>query len=132
MARELADLVRLRREELGWSQSDLARGLGSSPSRVSKLERADESVASSLMLRALAVMETPLRIEVDRARDPFAAVGSEGAKRHLSQRLLRRRHAEQLAERHGVDAGDVEHALFNLTLSPWQRLARSFGRARPR
>jgi hypothetical protein len=42
---------------------------------------------------------------------------------------LRRKHAERIAERTGVDAGDVEHVLFNLTLRPWQRLARSFQRA---
>lgn len=32
--------------------------------------------------------------------------------------------ARRLAAREGIDAGDVEHALFNLTLTPSQRLAR--------
>ena len=128
--RELANLVRRRREELGWTQSDLARALGSSPSRICKLEAADSSVAPSLMLRALAVMDSPLRIELDPTRDPFADPGlSKAQRRQLSRRLQRRRHAERLAERHDVDAGDVEHALYNLTLPPWQRLARSFKRA---
>jgi transcriptional regulator with XRE-family HTH domain len=126
----LAQLVRRRREKLGWTQSDLARALGSSPSRVCKLEVADRSVAVSLMLKALAVMDCPLRIQVDTARDPFARRGLSSAhRRQLSRRLQRRRHAERLAERYDVDAGDVEHALYNLSLPPWERLARSFKRA---
>jgi len=127
--RDLAELVRRRREALGWTQSDLARALGSSSSRVCKLEAQDGSVATSLMLKALAVMETPLRIEIDPKRDPFTdPLQSEAARRQLSQRLYRRRYAERLAERHLVDAGDVEHVLYNLTLPPWRRLERSFQR----
>lgn len=130
MISRLAKLVRTRREVLGWTQSDLARALGSSPSRICKLEAADTTVSASLMLRALEVMASPLRIEIDSARDPFAESGlSKEQRRQLSERLQRRRHAERIAERHGVDAGDVEHVLFNLTLPPWQRLARSFKRA---
>lgn len=130
MLPRLAILVRQRREELGWSQSELARSMGSSPSRICKLEAGDGSVAPTLMLRALVVMDAPLRIGIDRSRDPFAEPGlSSEQRRQLSLRLQRRRQAERIAERHSVDAGDVEHALFNLTLPPWQRLARSFGRA---
>ena len=82
------------------------------------------------MLRALQVMEGPLSIEIDVARDPFAQPGlSDTLRRQLSARLLRRRRAERIAERHAVDVGDVEHVLFNVTLPPWQRLARSFQRA---
>src|SRR5689334_4210110 len=117
MTRELAALVRRRRTQLGWSQSDLARALGSSPSRINKLEAGDASVSASLMLRALDVMSAPLRIEIDRAKDPFAQPGLTPAQRRdLSARLKRRRHAERIAERHDVDPGDVEHVLFNLTL----------------
>jgi transcriptional regulator with XRE-family HTH domain len=126
----LARLVSKRRRQLGWTQSDLARAMGSSPSRICKLEGRDGSVAPSLMLRALEVMEAPLNIEIDSRRDMFAE--SRLAKRQLrelSQRLLRRKLAERIAERERVDAGDVEHVLFNLTLRPWQRLARSFQRA---
>lgn len=130
MNRDLAALVRRRREQLGWSQSDLARAMGSSPSRLSKLEAADASVAPSLMLKALAIMETPIRIEIDSRRDVFAdARLSPHRRRQASARLLRRKQAERIAEREGVDAGDVEHVLFNLTLDPWQRLARSLQRA---
>jgi transcriptional regulator with XRE-family HTH domain len=127
---DLAALVRKRREQLGWSQSDLARAMGSSPSRICKLEASDASVAPGLMLRALHVMETPLRVEIDSRRDVFADTRLSRRRRlQASARLLRRKHAERIAEREGVDAGDVEHVLFNLTLSPWQRLARSFQRA---
>jgi predicted transcriptional regulator len=127
---DLAALVRRRREQLGWTQSDLARAMGSSPSRICKLEGTDASVAPSLMLRALDAMDSPLRIEIDSRRDPFAQSRLTKQQRHqLSQRLLRRKQAERIAEREGVDAGDVEHVLFNLTLSPWKRLARSFQRA---
>lgn len=130
MKRELAKLVHERREALGWTQSDLARALGSSPSRICKLEAKDDSVAASLMLRALTVMECPLRIEIDRASDPFTNPRlSESQRRRLSERLHRRRYAERLAERHRVDPGDVDHALHNLTLPPWKRLERSFKRA---
>src|SRR5512134_3621970 len=108
-------LVRKRREALGWTQSDLARALGSSPSRICKLEARDASVSVSLMLKALDVMGSPLRIEIDSARDPFAGL-SKQERRQLSERLLRRKRAERIAERHEVDAGHVEHVLFNLTL----------------
>jgi hypothetical protein len=51
-----------------------------------------------------------------------------GALAHLSERLQRREQAERIAKRWKVDAGDVEHVLFNLTLDPWQRLRKSFKR----
>jgi len=124
----LAKLVLKRREDLGWTQSDLAKALGSSPSRICKLEAGDITVSASLMLKALEAMASPLRFAIDSTRDPFAGL-SKKDRRQLSERLKRRRHAERLAERHAVDAGDVEHVLFNLTLPPWQRLARSFQRA---
>ena len=104
--------------------------MGSSASRVCKLEAGSDSVSPSLMLRALEVMECPLHIEIDSQRDALAAPELTPAQRQqISARLLRRKTAERIAERHSVDAGDVEHVLFNLTLSPWQRLARSFKRA---
>jgi hypothetical protein len=48
----------------------------------------------------------------------------------LSDRIGRRRFAEEVARKHGVDAGDVEHVLSNLTLLPIERLRRSMKRAR--
>lgn len=45
-------------------------------------------------------------------------------------RMDRRRRAEEIAKKYDVDVGDVEHVLFNLTLEPLQRLAKSLRRAR--
>lgn len=44
----------------------------------------------------------------------------------LMERIRRRSLAERLGKRTGLDAGDIEHALFNLTLSPDERLRRRF------
>lgn len=43
---------------------------------------------------------------------------------HLIARLRRMRLSERLEKRTGLDAGDIEHALYNLTLTPTERLAR--------
>lgn len=45
-------------------------------------------------------------------------------------RVERYQEAKSLAERIGSDPSDVEHILFNLTLPPLERLARSFQRAK--
>jgi hypothetical protein len=50
----------------------------------------------------------------------------------MVDRAARRRFAETVAHKHGVDAGDVEHVLSNLTLPPIGRLRRSMKRARLR
>jgi transcriptional regulator with XRE-family HTH domain len=126
----MSGLVRRRREQLGWSQSDLARAMGSSPSRINKLESSDRSVSISLVLKALRTMGCQVRIDLVRKGDPFSDSSlTKEQRRELSTRLLRRREADRIAERCSVDAGDVEHVLFNLTLTPWQRLGRSFKRA---
>jgi ribosome-binding protein aMBF1 (putative translation factor) len=49
----LADAVRARRTKLGLTQQALARRLGSSQSRVAKLESADPSVSMDLLVTAL-------------------------------------------------------------------------------
>jgi transcriptional regulator with XRE-family HTH domain len=49
---------------------------------------------------------------------------------HLVGRLSRRNLAEQVADRNSVDAGDVEHVLANLELTPTERLSRSLSRGR--
>ncbi len=51
---------------------------------------------------------------------------------HLVGRLSRRNLAEQVAARNSVDAGDVEHVLSNLELTPTERLSRSLSRGRLR
>jgi hypothetical protein len=45
-------------------------------------------------------------------------------------RIARRRFAEEVARKHAVDPGDVEHVLSNLTLPPLERLRKSLRRAR--
>ena len=51
---------------------------------------------------------------------------------YLLERLRRVRLAERLAAKSGLDASDIEHALFNLALTPCERLARKLRRGRPR
>jgi len=59
--------------------------------------------------------------------EPEIAEGVEDAT--MTDRIARRRFAEDVARRHGVDTGDVEHVLANLTLPPLERLRRSMRRA---
>ena len=49
----LADGLRRRRERLGLTQSDLAERLGSSQSRVAKMEAAHRTVSTDLLLKSL-------------------------------------------------------------------------------
>ena len=122
--------MKSRRAHLGWSQVDLAQAIGSSASRICKLEAGEASVSADLKLRALEAMEATLCLTIDASGDPFADPElSPEQKTLLSARILRRRRAEQIAQRSNVDAGDVEHVLHNLTLSPAQRLTQSFRRA---
>ena len=53
-----------------------------------------------------------------------------GGPRRRVDRIARRRFAEEVARKHAVDPGDVEHVLSNLTLPPLERLQRSLRRAR--
>lgn len=50
---ELVDGVKAHRAEQGITQAELARRLGSSQSRVAKLEAGDPSVSLDLLMRAL-------------------------------------------------------------------------------
>lgn len=49
----LAGAVRDRRAHLGYSQSELARRLGSSQSRVAKIEAGESNVSFDLLVRAM-------------------------------------------------------------------------------
>jgi ribosome-binding protein aMBF1 (putative translation factor) len=53
MRLSLAGAVRGRRARLGFSQSELARRLGSSQSRVAKLEAGESNVSFELLVRAM-------------------------------------------------------------------------------
>jgi hypothetical protein len=69
-----------------------------------------------------------VRLSTKAERPGRPGLSERGALVHLSERLQRRAQAECIAKRWKVDAGDVEHVLFNLTLDPWQRLRKSFKR----
>jgi len=62
----LSRALRRRREEAGLTQAALARRLGSSQSRVAKMEAGDPSVSLDLLIRAL-LMVGASRREVGRA-----------------------------------------------------------------
>ena len=49
----LADYLREIRTQRGWTQSQVARRLGSSQSRVAKMEAADASVSLDLLVKSL-------------------------------------------------------------------------------
>jgi DNA-binding transcriptional regulator YiaG len=57
----LSGSVRERRSKQGLSQTELARRLNSSQSRVAKIEAADPSVSADLLLRALFALGTTPR-----------------------------------------------------------------------
>ena len=50
---EISELIRYRRKKRGWTQVQLARALGSSQSRVAKMEVGDPSTSLDLMLKGL-------------------------------------------------------------------------------
>jgi transcriptional regulator with XRE-family HTH domain len=126
---ELRELVRRRRQNLGWSQSDLARAMGTSPSRVAKVETGDASTSVELVARALETMG--MRVLVTAREDVFRGL-TKAEMRMAATRFLRIRVAKQLARKHDVDPGDVEQALFRLSISPVERLQRSMRRAQLR
>jgi DNA-binding XRE family transcriptional regulator len=62
----LSQALRARREDTGLTQTALARRLGSSQSRVAKMEAGDPSVSLDLLIRALLAVGASRR-EVGRA-----------------------------------------------------------------
>ena len=58
----LADGLRRRREALGLTQGQVAARLGSSQSRVAKMEAAHRSVTTDLLLKALFRLEPILKM----------------------------------------------------------------------
>lgn len=50
---QISELVRYQRKKRGWTQVQLARALGSSQSRVAKMEVCDPSTSLDLMLKGL-------------------------------------------------------------------------------
>jgi len=130
---QLLALARRRRRELGWTQRQLALAVGSSASRMSKLESGDQTVSLDLIVRVLDAMEAGVDVLLDPSRDPLADPALSPAQKQLLARALwRRRAADVLAARAGVDPGDVARALFNLEKTPEERLRSSFRRAKLR
>lgn len=62
----LGKALRERRAERGWTQGELAQRLGSSQSRVAKMEAADASVSMDLLIRSLLALDARPR-EIARA-----------------------------------------------------------------
>lgn len=50
---EISGLIKSQRKKRGWTQQQLARAIGSSQSRVAKMEAAEPSTSLDLMIRAL-------------------------------------------------------------------------------
>lgn len=50
---ELSNLVKSRRNKIGWTQEQLATAIGSSQSRIAKMEAGDSGITLDLMMKAL-------------------------------------------------------------------------------
>lgn len=50
---EVSNLIKSQRTKRGWTQEQLARAMGSSQSRVAKMEAGDSSTSLDLMIKAL-------------------------------------------------------------------------------
>lgn len=57
----LGDYLRRLRKENSWTQSDVAHRLGSSQSRIAKMEAADASVSVDLLVRSLLALGASLQ-----------------------------------------------------------------------
>jgi transcriptional regulator with XRE-family HTH domain len=68
----LARTLRERRAKCGWSQVELSRAMGSSQSRVAKIEAGDPGVSLDLVLRALLVHGNTVPVNILPHRKPGA------------------------------------------------------------
>ena len=50
---DISNMVKAQRAKRGWSQEQLARAIGSSQSRIAKLEGGDPGISMDLMIKAL-------------------------------------------------------------------------------
>ncbi len=133
MREQLVELARAQRRLLGWTQRDLALAMGTSAARVCGMESG--RCSADFVLRALDAMGAPLvPATIDEDRDPMRDPALDASQlQMLSARMLRHARARRLAAANPeLDAGDVAHALFNLTLSPAERLRSMFQRDRLR
>jgi len=86
---EISELIRLQRKKRGWTQIELALSMGSSQSRIAKMETGDPSTSLDLMLKALIrlgiskhelgdALATPTPASSTRSSTPHAASVSSG------------------------------------------------------
>ena len=57
----LSDALRARRAKLGWTQTRLAKAIGSSQSRVAKMEAGDKTVSIDLLVSTLGCLGATCR-----------------------------------------------------------------------
>jgi len=50
---DISNMVKAQRAKKGWTQEQLARSIGSSQSRIAKLEAGDPGISMDLMIKAL-------------------------------------------------------------------------------
>jgi ribosome-binding protein aMBF1 (putative translation factor) len=55
---DISELVKSRRSKMGWTQQELADAIGSSQSRIAKLEAGDPGISLDLMIKALLQLGT--------------------------------------------------------------------------
>lgn len=55
---DISDMVKAQRTKRGWTQKQLARTIGSSQSRIAKLEGGDPGISMDLMIKALLQLGT--------------------------------------------------------------------------
>lgn len=67
---EISNLVKSQRNKIGWTQEELAREIGSSQSRIAKLEGGDPGISLDLMIKALLKLGTPKKQIVKLAKKP--------------------------------------------------------------
>jgi y4mF family transcriptional regulator len=92
-ARDLGRLIRARRDELGWSQTDLAERIGSTRRWVSEIEHGKSTAEVGLVLAALAALGLEVRsgpAEIAPAgRDPVADSNAPSPSRSFDEILNR-------------------------------------------
>ena len=74
-SRDLGALARDRRQEIGWSQTELAERIGTSRSWVSQMENGKERVEVSLVLKAFEALGLMVDVRARRV-EPSAAAGT--------------------------------------------------------
>jgi len=55
---DISNMVKAQRAKRGWTQEQLARSIGSSQSRIAKLEGGDTGISMDLMIKALLQLGT--------------------------------------------------------------------------